>query len=219
VGRSPLLKREASQGEGDDVEIHEEGQPAAGDNATRTIPTAPTPGDASGADAATSAGGGTGARRRRKGKVRRRARRVTPADPCARAAKAAAALADLEPAAEPAAEETPAPDAGNGDTSGDEPVPSFDPAELAAACAAPVFRVALKGAALALRGRFPAAAADFYGKAQERADALEPTLGVRVAAALGMKLPILAVIAEIAEPFLADRWESGKAGRSTVTVG
>jgi hypothetical protein len=70
----------------------------------------------------------------------------------------------------------------------------------------------MKGLALAIRGRFPTAAESVYENAPIRSEALAGTLGLRLAARLGMKLSILAMLAEIAEPFLADRWAaSGKA--------
>lgn len=147
---------------------------------------------------------GKGAPRRqgkRRGKRGRRGARPVkargPAEPEARAAAAAAELAERAGAA-PGAEGEP----------GGELAPEGGGLDLAAVAgeAAPVFRLAFKALALALRKRSPRAAESFYASASARGDALTATVGLRLAERFGGKLSIVAVVAELVEPFADDAW-------------
>lgn len=139
-------------------------------------------------------------------KARRPARRVAAAEPDARAAAAqedGAALGLVPPA-----------DAGDHQDELEETEPAPAPADLDALAsqAAPVFRVASKAVALVLRARkYPTAAASFYDGAGLRGEALSATVGLRLAGALGAKLTIAAILAELVEPFADDAWKRGQA--------
>lgn len=192
-------------GEGDGVHLeHAEGQPAAVASDARE-PGAPTQDDPA-----------PRTRRKRKAKGKRRRssapRAVAPAEGDARAAAAAAELA--ERAAEAPAEPAGAPEGLEGEPlEALEPDP-FDPLELAPHTA-PVIRAAFSAAALLLRRRGMARAAEsVHAKAAAFGESLSGTLGLRLAAALGPKVAILAAVAEIAEPFIADAWDAaGKAAQ------
>lgn len=139
-------------------------------------------------------------------KARRPARRVAAAEPDARAAAAqedGAALGLVPPA-----------DAGDDQAEVEQAEPAPAPADLDALAsqAAPVFRVASKAVALVLRARkYPTAAASFYDGAGLRGEALSATVGLRLAGALGAKLTIAAILAELVEPFADDAWKRGQA--------
>ncbi len=180
----------------------------------------PDPGSLGNAIGDATAGGdhatGGGKPRKRRKVKRTRARRVAPAEPGARDAAARDALAQLapEPPAEPEAPsgEAPVCDAcglGPGECQGHDAEPDPDALAALAAGSVPLLRLAIKGLALAIRRRFPGGAAAMYERADAHAQSLAETIGVRLAAKLGPVLPVVAVVAEFAEPFLADRWTAG----------